>query len=118
MSNSSSSQKNKIIFNGKEIELKTLSGSVGPSVVDIRSLYSDLGIFTYDPGYGSTGSCESSITYIDGEELISKTEGQLGTIYWDHQFHSKNVRLDVISNSKRSDNTKELPGYLEKKFNL
>jgi len=61
-----------------------------------------------------------NFTYIDGEELISKTEGELGNIYWDHQFHSKNVRLDVISNSKRIDNQKELPGYLEKKpnFNL
>ena len=70
MSNSSSSQKNKIIFDGKELELKTLSGTVGPSVLDIRSLYSNLGVFTYDPGYGSTGSCESGITYIDGEEGI------------------------------------------------
>ncbi len=68
MSNNSS--KNKLIFNGKELELKTLSGSVGPSVIDIRTLYNDLGIFTYDPGYGSTGSCESAITYIDGEEGI------------------------------------------------
>ena len=70
MSNSSSSQKNKIIFDGKELELKALHGTVGPSVLDIRSLYNDLGIFTYDPGYGSTGSCESAITYIDGEEGI------------------------------------------------
>ena len=70
MSNNSYSEKNKIVFNGKELELETLSGSVGPSVVDIRSLYSNLGIFTYDPGYGSTGSCESSITYIDGEKGV------------------------------------------------
>ena len=42
MSNASSTDKNKIVFNGKEMELKTLSGTVGPSVVDIRSLYSDL----------------------------------------------------------------------------
>ena len=68
MSNDASSDKNKIVFNGKEMEFKTLSGTVGPSVVDIRALYSDLGIFTYDPGYGSTGSCESGITYIDGEK--------------------------------------------------
>ena len=70
MSNNANSQKNKIVFDGKELELKTLSGTVGPSVLDIRSLYSDLGIFTYDPGYGSTGSCESAITYIDGEEGV------------------------------------------------
>ena len=70
MSNVSSSEKNKILFNGKEMELKTLSGTVGPSVVDIRSLYSDMGIFTYDPGYGSTGSCESGITYINYQVLL------------------------------------------------
>jgi len=70
MSNNANSQKNKIVFDGKELELKSLSGTVGPSVLDIRSLYSDLGIFTYDPGYGSTGSCESAITYIDGEEGV------------------------------------------------
>jgi citrate synthase len=70
MTNNSSSHKNKIIFDGKDLELKTLSGTVGPSVIDIRSLYNDLGIFTYDPGYGSTGSCESAITFIDGEEGI------------------------------------------------
>ena len=70
MSNNANSQKNKIFFDGKELELKKLSGTVGPSVLDIRSLYSDLGIFTYDPGYGSTGSCESAITYIDGEQGI------------------------------------------------
>jgi len=70
MSNNANSQKNKIVFDGKELELKTLPGTVGPSVLDIRSLYSDLGIFTYDPGYGSTGSCESAITYIDGEQGI------------------------------------------------
>ena len=61
---------NKIVFNGKELELNTLEGTVGPSVLDIRSLYSDLGVFTYDPGYGSTGSCESGITFIDGEKSI------------------------------------------------
>ena len=70
MSNDLSSDKNKIVFNGKEMVLQSLSGTVGPSVVDIRSLYNDLGIFTYDPGYGSTGSCESGITYIDGEKGI------------------------------------------------
>ncbi len=44
-----------------------LPGSVGPSVFDIRKLYDQLGVFTYDPGYGSTAACESKITYIDGD---------------------------------------------------
>ncbi len=60
----------KLIFNNKEVELDVLHGSVGPSVIDIRKLYGELGCFTYDPGYGATGSCESAITYIDGEEGV------------------------------------------------
>jgi citrate synthase len=47
-----------------------MSGSVGPQVVDIRKLYSDTGMFTYDPGFTSTASCESALTYIDGDEGI------------------------------------------------
>jgi len=51
----------------RSASLPLLSGTLGPDVVDIRKLYGDLGIFTYDPGYGATASCESSITYIDGD---------------------------------------------------
>jgi citrate synthase len=54
----------------KSTSLPLLSGSVGPDVFDIRKLYSDLGVFTYDPGYGVTASCDSKITYIDGDEGI------------------------------------------------
>ncbi|HWN30137.1 MAG TPA: citrate/2-methylcitrate synthase, partial [Burkholderiales bacterium] len=49
------------------IEFPILSGSVGTDVIDIRSLHSKSGMFTYDPGYLSTASCTSQITYIDGE---------------------------------------------------
>jgi citrate synthase len=45
-------------------------GTIGPSVIDIAKLYSQTGMFTYDPGYTSTGSCESKITYIDGDEGV------------------------------------------------
>jgi len=55
---------------GASYELPILDGSVGPSVVDIRKFYAETGMFTYDPGYTSTGSCESAITYIDGDEGI------------------------------------------------
>ena len=48
-------------------KMKLLQGTVGPQVFDIRKLYDQLGVFTYDPGYGSTASCESKITYIDGD---------------------------------------------------
>ena len=45
-------------------------GTIGPEVIDISKLYSEAGIFTYDPGFTSTGSCESKITYIDGDEGV------------------------------------------------
>ena len=50
--------------------LPLIAGSIGPDVADIRKLYSDLGIFTFDPGYGGTAACESKITYIDGDEGV------------------------------------------------
>jgi citrate synthase len=50
--------------------LPLVPGTIGPSVADIRTLYNELGIFTYDPGYGGTAACESRITYIDGDEGI------------------------------------------------
>ena len=52
---------------GKEIDLPIISGSVGPAVIDIRKLYAQTGMFTYDPGFTSTASCSSAITYIDGD---------------------------------------------------
>ncbi|MBT7293032.1 MAG: citrate (Si)-synthase [Rhodospirillaceae bacterium] len=55
---------------GNSTELPVITGSLGPSVIDVRSLYSATGRFTYDPGFTSTGSCESKITYIDGDEGI------------------------------------------------
>ena len=54
----------------KSTNLPLLAGSIGPDVFDIRKLYGDLGVFTYDPGYGATASCDSKITYIDGDEGI------------------------------------------------
>ncbi len=53
---------------GFSADLPTLSGTMGPEVIDIRSLYRQTGRFTYDPGYTSTASCESKITFIDGEK--------------------------------------------------
>src|ERR671923_142082 len=52
---------------GRTIELPVLSGTTGPDVVDIRALYAKAAVFTYDPGFLSTASCSSSITYIDGD---------------------------------------------------
>ena len=55
---------------GKEYQLPVLNGTLGPDVIDVRNLYAETGCFTYDPGYTSTGSCESKITFIDGEKGI------------------------------------------------
>jgi citrate synthase len=54
-------------IDGKTIDLPIKKGTIGPEVVDIRALYGETGMFTYDPGFTSTASCESKITYIDGD---------------------------------------------------
>ncbi|HTQ73055.1 MAG TPA: citrate synthase [Burkholderiales bacterium] len=56
--------------NGQSIEFPVQSGTIGPDVVDIRALYGKTGMFTYDPGFLSTASCSSKITYIDGDEGV------------------------------------------------
>jgi citrate synthase len=50
------------------VEMPVYSGSIGPDVVDIRKLYAQTGMFTYDPGFLSTAACQSAITYIDGDK--------------------------------------------------
>ena len=55
---------------GKEYEFPILDGSTGPRVIDIRKLYNDTGMFTYDPGFTSTAACESGLTFIDGDEGV------------------------------------------------
>jgi len=60
---------------GKSYDLDVLKGTTGPDVIDVRKLYSETGHFTYDPGFTSTGSCQSDITFIDGEEGILRYRG-------------------------------------------
>jgi len=55
-------------ISGAEYELPILSPTAGPDVLDIRKLYGQAGVFTYDPGFTSTASCDSTITYIDGNK--------------------------------------------------
>ncbi|MCX7898263.1 MAG: citrate synthase [Rhodocyclaceae bacterium] len=57
-----------LTYNGKTTEFPIYSGTIGPEVIDISKLYAQTGAFTYDPGFMSTASCKSSITYIDGEK--------------------------------------------------
>ncbi|WP_107496135.1 citrate synthase [Thalassobius sp. I31.1] len=56
----------KLSFGDQELELPIYSPTAGPDVIDIRRLYADGGVFTYDPGFTSTASCDSTITFIDG----------------------------------------------------
>jgi citrate synthase len=55
---------------GKIVEFPRFSGTIGPDVIDIRTLFGKTGMFTYDPGFLSTASCRSSITYIDGDQGV------------------------------------------------
>jgi citrate synthase len=59
-----------ITVDGKTVECPIRTGSVGPNVIDIRKLYAQTGAFTFDPGFTSTASCDSALTYIDGDEGI------------------------------------------------
>jgi citrate synthase len=58
----------KLSLNGKSYDLPMMSPVMGPDVVDIRKLYDEADVFTYDPGFTSTASCKSAITYIDGDK--------------------------------------------------
>ncbi|WP_375291337.1 citrate synthase [Qipengyuania sp.] len=60
----------KLKVGSADVTYPVLSGSCGPDVIDIRKLYGDTGCFTYDPGYKSTASCESALTFIDGQEGV------------------------------------------------
>jgi len=62
--------KGSITVADKSVDFSIKKGTMGPDVLDIRSLYSETGIFTYDPGFTSTASCESKITFIDGDEGV------------------------------------------------
>ena len=58
----------KLSIDGKEYELPIHTPTLGPDVIDIRKLYAQAHVFTYDPGFTSTASCDSTITFIDGEK--------------------------------------------------
>ncbi len=54
--------------NGLKVELLILSGTIGPNVLNVKDLYKATGLFTHDPGFISTSSCSSAITFIDGDK--------------------------------------------------
>ncbi len=65
----------KLILDGKEVSLPVVIGSEGEKAIDIRSLRHETGYITFDPGFSSTGTCRSSITYMDGEKGILRYRG-------------------------------------------
>ncbi|MFH2090790.1 MAG: citrate synthase [Pseudomonadota bacterium] len=65
----------KLILDGKELMLPVITGSQGERAIDIRNLRQQTGFITFDPGFGNTGSCRSSITYMDGEKGILRYRG-------------------------------------------
>jgi len=75
---------------GKSIELPVLDGTEGPSVIDISGIYKETGMFTYDPGFVATASCESQITFIDGEKGVLLYRG-----YPIEQLAEKSNHLEV-----------------------
>ncbi|HMK70112.1 MAG TPA: citrate/2-methylcitrate synthase, partial [Xanthobacteraceae bacterium] len=60
----------KLTLGDKSWSFPLHAGTIGPKVIDVSKLYGEAGIFTFDPGFTSTGSCESKITYIDGDEGV------------------------------------------------
>ena len=72
------SQKNKTISlktDSHSLDLDVKEATIGPGVIDLKSLYSQTGLFTFDPSYSSTASCESYVTYIDGAEGVLEYRG-------------------------------------------
>ena len=67
---SETAEKATLAVGGKQLDMPIKKGTIGPDVMDISSLYAQAKMFTFDPGFTSTASCESKITYIDGDEGV------------------------------------------------
>ncbi|MCK5349409.1 MAG: citrate (Si)-synthase, partial [Desulfobacula sp.] len=65
----------KLVIDGKELTLPVIEGSEGEKAIDIRSLRQETGYITFDPGFGNSGTCRSTITYMDGEKGILRYRG-------------------------------------------
>ena len=94
----------------KTSELPLVEGTMGPAAVDVRRLYKDQGNFTYDPGFGSTVSCSSEITFINGEEGVLLFRG-----YPIEQLAEKSSYMEVcylLLNGELPNQT-ELDGFVD-----
>ena len=101
--------------NGKEIKLPIRQATIGQDVIDISALYKESGMFTFDPGFLSTASCESKITYIDGdkgvlshggypiEDLAKKAEYlEVAYLLLNHELPNQNQYQDFVKNIKNN----------------
>jgi citrate synthase len=88
---------------GKQIELPVHEGQHGPAAIDIRTLYKELGYFTYDPGFMSTASCSSAITYIDGDEGVLMYRGYPIEQLAEHSTYLETCHLLLYGNLPSSE---------------
>jgi len=72
---------------GRATELPVRKGTLGPGVFDVASIYRDHEVFAFDPGFAVTASCESGITYIDGDAGLLLYRGTRGAARREEQFH-------------------------------
>lgn len=94
---------------GETVELPVKSGTIGPDVIDIRKLYGQTGKFTYDPGFTSTASCDSAITYIDGDEGVLLHRGYpIGQL----AEHSSFMEVSYLLLNGELPNGEELESFL------
>jgi citrate synthase len=88
---------------GKQVELPVHEGEHGPSAIDIRTLYKELGYFTYDPGFMSTASCSSAITYIDGDKGVLMYRGYPIEDLAEHSTYLETCHLLIYGELPDSD---------------
>ncbi|WP_018231270.1 citrate synthase [Thioalkalivibrio thiocyanodenitrificans] len=88
---------------GKQVELPVHEGEHGPSAIDIRTLYKELGYFTYDPGFMSTASCSSAITYIDGDKGVLMYRGYPIEELAEHSTYLETCHLLIYGELPDSD---------------
>src|SRR3569832_2420901 len=88
-------------FGDKSLQLPVLKGTVGPDVIDVRKLYAAADVFTFDPGFTSTASCQSGLTFIDGDAGVLL-----------HNNKPNNQQTKQTNNQKNNNQQKngELPG--------
>ena len=106
-------EKNAVLkYKGKEYKLPIMESSIGPDVIDVTKLYKMSGAFTYDPAFMSTASCESAITYINGEKGILKYRGyKIEDLAEKEDFMSVSHLLlygDLPNKQEKKDFTKEI----------